>query len=89
MALRGKKIIECTANSDVKSLVVGGGNPDGLVLLNVNDEDSDDSSDGAPLIVALLLPSQAVKLARALLHAAGATGSRDLNTNVTRYTFID
>lgn len=75
MAILGKKIILCDLGSDAPSLTVSRASPNPTasvrVLLGVNDRDSDDSADGAPLITAQLTPSQAINLARNLLEAAG------------------
>jgi hypothetical protein len=86
MAILGKKIIPFIVTSDVTSVTLET-RDQGIVVLGVNDKDSDDSADGAPLITARLLPSQAIKLARALLEVAGVTGV--VRGNVQTLTFID
>jgi hypothetical protein len=85
MATLGKKIIVGHPTSDVPSLTVE--KEGATVAIGVNDVDSDDSADGRPLITARLFPSQAIKLARALLEAAGVTGV--VRGNVHTFTFID
>ena len=69
--LAGKTLVECKASSDVAYFVVDTALPQGVVQVEVMDADSCNSSDARPLTVAHLLPEQAVKLARALLVAAG------------------
>lgn len=86
-AAKRQKIVVCLPDSDVKSLTVAAERKAGAVLLGVNDQDSDDSADGQPLITAQLLPSQAIRLARALLAAAGVDGVT--RGNVQTFTFID
>ena len=73
--LAGKQLVECKASSDVAYFVIDPTHvPQGVVQVEVMDADSCNSSDALPLTVAQLLPSQAIKLARALLSAAGYNG---------------
>ena len=71
--------------------------PSDIVAFEVNDFDIfhgrvnvivyDDGRREEPLIIGQIAPSDAIKLARALLLAAGVEGNVD--GNVTRYTFVD
>jgi hypothetical protein len=89
----GLSLIECKASSDVHYLVVGGGAGTGdpaVVKLGVADRDS--IEDGVPLIVAHMLPSQAIRLARALLDHAGVRPTHESVCrlgNVQTFKFID
>lgn len=86
--LSGKKLIECKASSDVAYFVASRAQAaDAIVLVEVMDADSCNTSDATPLITAQLLPSQAIRLARALLMLAGAQGT--IVGNAQTFTFID
>ena len=91
--LSGKNLVECKASSDVAYFVVDPTHvAQGVVQVEVMDEDSCNSADASPLITAQLLPSQAIKLARALLNAAGLkgiTGPAAGGYGYTVYKFID
>lgn len=73
-----REIVRCKETSDVKNLVVAGGVPGGVILLNVVEADANPNieADAMPLIVAQLLPSQAIRLARALLAAVDYTNKK-------------
>jgi type II secretory pathway component PulM len=74
------KLIECKADSDVVAVRVRG------LPGEVQVEIQDDPFEALTLITARLLPSQAVRLARALLNTVGA-GSKV--GNVETFIFID
>jgi hypothetical protein len=86
------KSIECDFGSDVKNLTVSRASPNPTasvrVLLRVIESDANPNieADAVPLITAQLLPSQAIRLARALLNTVGA-GSKV--GNVETFIFID
>lgn len=67
-----KSLIECKADSDVYYFLVGAKRADKVVTLAVADRETTKDIDDKPLIVAQLLPSQAIRLAQALLAAAVA-----------------
>lgn len=83
-----KHTVICHEHSDVKNFVVGGAAQSHLVQLSVVEADANPNveSGAVPLIAALLLPSQAVALALALLDAAGVQGTRRGNAHT--FTFI-
>ena len=82
-------LVECKADSDVVAFRIDG-SCTGEVLVEVQDDPFETNT----LITARLLPSQAIRLARALLAAAGVTGVTDPNAaargvNIQTFTFID
>jgi hypothetical protein len=81
------KLVECKADSDVVAMRVRDFTGEVQVEIQDDERQPDDPFESNTLITAKLLPSQAIRLARALLTAAGASGNVD--GNVTRYTFID
>lgn len=76
-----KIITAIKRNSDVSAFAVR--DYPGEVRVSV----FDDAEASQSLITAILAPSEAIRMARALLEAAGLPGIRD--GNATRYVFVD
>ena len=77
------KMVECKADSDVVAFRVRSTTAHSEVQVEIQD----DPFEARTLITGRLLPSQAIRLARELLVAAGVQPTQD--GNVRRYTFID
>lgn len=91
MATRGE-IIRCKETSDVKNLVVAKGAFGVALAVVESDANPAVEIDAVPLITAILLPSQAIRLARALLAAAGCIPIEEMagpRGNVQTFRFID